>query len=189
MRHILGGLRAAALAGFALLAPTLAAAQDVPGVTADTIRIGSFGALTGPGYLYGRLVMNGVEAVFERVNAAGGVHGRRLVLVREDDRCEPGAAIAATRKLIHQEQVFALLGGGCSNVPGKLDALGDAGIRTVFISIDAPDAPTHEANRGLKGVFGRIREANARMRARGMTPIASVAMTRLVGDYRAWRSR
>ncbi len=115
MRHILGGLRAAALAGFALLAPTLAAAQDVPGVTADTIRIGSFGALTGPGYLYGRLVMNGVEAVFERVNAAGGVHGRRLVLVREDDRCEPGAAIAATRKLIHQEQVFALLGGGCSN--------------------------------------------------------------------------
>ncbi|GGG19544.1 branched-chain amino acid-binding protein [Caldovatus sediminis] len=114
MRQSQGLLRAAALAG-ALLAPALAAAQSAPGVTADTLRIGSFGALTGPGYLYGRLVMNGVEAVFDQVNARGGVHGRRLVLVREDDRCEPGAAIAATRKLIHQEQVFALIGGGCSN--------------------------------------------------------------------------
>jgi MoaA/NifB/PqqE/SkfB family radical SAM enzyme len=70
-------------------------------------------------------------------------------------------------------------------LPGKLDALGDAGVSTVFISIDAADAKTHEVNRGLKGVFQRIRVANARMAARGMTPIASVAMTKLVTDYGA----
>jgi len=69
-------------------------------------------------------------------------------------------------------------------LPQKLEALHGAGVRTVIVSIDAPDAATHEKNRGLKGVFGRIREANAAMAARGMVPVASVAMTRLVGDYR-----
>ncbi|BBK36507.1 branched-chain amino acid-binding protein [Allostella sp. ATCC 35155] len=88
---------------------------QVPGVTADTIKIGTFGALTGPGYLYGKLPMNGIEVVFDEINAAGGIHGRKLQLVREDDRCDPASAIGAVKKLIHQEQVFAMIGGGCSN--------------------------------------------------------------------------
>jgi len=99
----------------ALMTATAASAQQAPGLTQDKIRIGSFGALTGPGYLYGKLVMNGVEVVFDEVNAAGGVNGRKLELVREDDRCDPASAIGAVKKLIHQEQVFALIGGGCSN--------------------------------------------------------------------------
>lgn len=106
---------ATAMVGTLLLAAAPAAAADAPGVTADKIRIGSFGALTGPGYLYGKLVMNGVEVVFDEVNAKGGVHGRKLELVREDDRCDPAGAIGAVKKLIYQEQVFALIGGGCSN--------------------------------------------------------------------------
>ena len=81
-----------------LALPTVApVAQEVPGVTKDTITIGSFGALTGPNYLFGKIVMNGTEAVFDKVNAEGGVHGRKLVLLREDDRCEPAAAIAAAK--------------------------------------------------------------------------------------------
>jgi MoaA/NifB/PqqE/SkfB family radical SAM enzyme len=67
----------------------------------------------------------------------------------------------------------------------KVDALADAGITTLFISIDSPDPLEHEKNRGLKGVCKRIAEANAKLIARGVTPIASVAMTRLVTDYRA----
>ncbi|MBX6369117.1 MAG: ABC transporter substrate-binding protein [Rhodospirillales bacterium] len=106
---------ASAMVGTLLLAVAPAAAADAPGVTADKIRIGSFGALTGPGYLYGKLVMNGVEIVFDEVNAKGGVHGRKLELVREDDRCDPAGAIGAVKKLIYQDQVFALIGGGCSN--------------------------------------------------------------------------
>jgi branched-chain amino acid transport system substrate-binding protein len=99
-----------------LALPTVApVAQEVPGVTKDTITIGSFGALTGPNYLFGKIVMNGAEAVFDKVNAEGGIHGRKLVLLREDDRCEPAAAIAAAKKLIFQDKVFALNGGGCSN--------------------------------------------------------------------------
>ncbi|WP_207541137.1 radical SAM protein [Sabulicella rubraurantiaca] len=70
-------------------------------------------------------------------------------------------------------------------LPPKVQALADAGITTLFISIDAAEAEVHEANRGLKGVCARIREANAGLASRGVTTIASVAMTRLVTDYRA----
>lgn len=92
-----------------------AAAQSASGVTADEIKIGALGALTGPGYLYGRLIMNGAEVVYNEINKAGGVHGRKIVLVREDDRCDAASAIAAAKKLIFQHQVFMLHGGGCSN--------------------------------------------------------------------------
>ncbi len=100
--------------GASLIAPH-AQAQPVPGVTKDQITIGSFGSLTGPTYLYGKLTMNGVDAVFAKVNAAGGVHGRKLVLVREDDRCDPATAIAAVKKLVYVDNVFSIIGGGCSN--------------------------------------------------------------------------
>ena len=111
--------RRAAVIALPLVALAIAGAQpsaaQQPGLSADKIRIGTFGALTGPGYLYGKLPMNGVDVVFDEVNAAGGIHGRKLELVREDDRCDPAAAIGAAKKLIHQEQVFAIIGGGCSN--------------------------------------------------------------------------
>jgi ABC-type branched-subunit amino acid transport system substrate-binding protein len=92
-----------------------ARAEDVLGVTSDEIRIGSFGAFAGQGYLFGRLTMNGIDAVFHQVNADGGIYGRRLILIREDDRCDPETAVAATRTLVSVHKAFALLGGGCSN--------------------------------------------------------------------------
>ncbi len=70
-------------------------------------------------------------------------------------------------------------------LPGKLDALADAGMTTLFISIDAAEPEVHEKNRGLRGVCDRIREATGRMAGLGITPIASVAMTRLIPDYPA----
>jgi Predicted Fe-S oxidoreductases len=70
-------------------------------------------------------------------------------------------------------------------LPKKLDDLAKAGISTLFVSIDAADAATHERNRGLKGVCDRIREANARMPSLGISPVASVTMSRLIPDYDA----
>ena len=104
----------ALLAGWALTAAPGRAA-DVPGVTKDEIKIGTFGSLSGPTYLYGKITMNGVDAVFHKVNEAGGVNGRKLVLVREDDRCDPATAVAAVKRLVYEDKVFAIIGGGCSN--------------------------------------------------------------------------
>jgi len=85
------------------------------GLTVDTIKIGYLGAMTGPYYLYGKLIMNGADVVYNEVNRAGGIHGRKIQTVREDDACDAATAIAAAKKLIHQHQVFMIHGGGCSN--------------------------------------------------------------------------
>jgi branched-chain amino acid transport system substrate-binding protein len=101
------------LAGLIAGMPSSSIAEE--GVTDDTIRIGGLGALTGPGYLYGKVVMDGAEAVYNEVNDAGGIAGRKIVYVRQDDRCDPASAIAAAKKLIFDEKVFMIHGGGCTN--------------------------------------------------------------------------
>lgn len=112
MTRLITKAAGAACLGIAMLS---GASAEEPGLTPTSIRIGTFGALTGPGYLYGKLPMNGVEVVFDEINKGGGIHGRKLELVREDDRCDPAGAIGATQKLIAQDKVFAIVGGGCSN--------------------------------------------------------------------------
>jgi MoaA/NifB/PqqE/SkfB family radical SAM enzyme len=70
-------------------------------------------------------------------------------------------------------------------LPARLERLAEAGLKTVYISIDAACISSHEANRGLKGLIARIGSANQQMPALGMTPIAQVAMSKLVQDYSA----
>lgn len=94
---------------------TGAGAADVPGITKDEIRIGAFGPLAGPVYMYGKLTMNGLDALLDKVNQQGGVHGRKLKLIREDDGCKPEGGIAAVRKLAYEHKVFMINGGACSN--------------------------------------------------------------------------
>ena len=67
----------------------------------------------------------------------------------------------------------------------KLDQLSAAGLKTVYVSIDSALMSEHEANRGLKGLGERIRRATARMPGLGMTALAQVTMSKLIGDYRA----
>ena len=68
--------------------------------------------------------------------------------------------------------------------PHRIRELGDAGLSSFIISIDAADAETHERNRGLPGVCERIREANALIDDLALHSTASVTMSRLV-DYEA----
>lgn len=67
----------------------------------------------------------------------------------------------------------------------KLDALAATGLKTANISIDAAAMEDHELNRGLEGLGKRIRAATSRMPGLGMTPIASVTMSKLISNYRA----
>jgi MoaA/NifB/PqqE/SkfB family radical SAM enzyme len=70
-------------------------------------------------------------------------------------------------------------------LPACLDRLAEAGLKTVYVSIDAAQMAEHEANRGLKRVGERIRSATSRMPSLGMTPLAQVTMSKLISDYRA----
>lgn len=70
-------------------------------------------------------------------------------------------------------------------LPARLQALAKAGLKTVYISMDAASIAAHEANRGLNGLVNRIRSAISEMPALGMVPLAQVAMSKLVQDYSA----
>ncbi len=101
--------RAGALALLLVLVAASAGA-DSPGVTAKRILFGQSAALGGPAADLGTEMRRGILAAFEKINRAGGVHGRRLELRSYDDRYEPELAIANTLKLIEEDGVFALIG-------------------------------------------------------------------------------
>jgi MoaA/NifB/PqqE/SkfB family radical SAM enzyme len=63
--------------------------------------------------------------------------------------------------------------------------LAAAGLKTLYISIDSPDAEKHEKNRGLPGVFDKIRKGNARLKELGIKTVASTTINRLIGDFEA----
>jgi len=94
----------------AAFAAQSALAQTAPGITADKIRLGQAAVFTGPAAQLGIQMRNGIRAYFEEMNEKGGVHGRKLELVTEDDMYESARAPAASKKLIEEHKVFALLG-------------------------------------------------------------------------------
>lgn len=93
--------------------PASGAAQDAgatPGVAPDRVLFGQSAALSGPAAALGQGMRLGIEAAFAEINREGGIHGRRLELISLDDGYEPEAALTNTRRLLQEEQVFALIG-------------------------------------------------------------------------------
>lgn len=98
-----------------LAAMTSAAfAQGAPGVTDTTIRFAVQDSLSGAYSQYGVPSLNGVRFVFDRVNAAGGIAGRKLEVVAEDDGCSPRQSVGVATKLVSERSVLGVLGLTCS---------------------------------------------------------------------------
>jgi ABC-type branched-subunit amino acid transport system substrate-binding protein len=108
MRFSLRGTLAAAVALGAASLVVPAHAED--GVSDDTLVLGQAAVLEGPAAALGLGMREGLAAAFAEINAKGGVHGRKIKLISVNDGYEPDRAIAATRKLIEEDKVFALVG-------------------------------------------------------------------------------
>jgi branched-chain amino acid transport system substrate-binding protein len=80
--------------------------KDPPGVTPDSIQIGSCNALTGPASFLGLQMVMGARSYFSLVNAQGGINGRTLELVAKDDGYDPDKAGACWESL-QKAEVFA----------------------------------------------------------------------------------
>jgi ABC-type branched-subunit amino acid transport system substrate-binding protein len=93
-----------------LLALAFLPAAQAQGVSADRILIGQSVPLSGANAELGNDIRNGALAYFARVNAAGGVHGRRIELLTLDDGNQVPRAEANTRELVEEKGVFALFG-------------------------------------------------------------------------------
>ena len=87
---------------------SFAAAEN--GVTPSKIVLGQAAVFSGPAAQLGIQMRNGIKAYLDYVNEKGGVHGRKIELVSEDDKYEQALAPGATRKLIEEHKVFALIG-------------------------------------------------------------------------------
>lgn len=108
MRRILLALAliAALLASFGGCVTRGTTCADPGGV----IKVGVYGDLSGQTSSFGQSTRNGSQMAADEINAAGGINGRQVQLIHEDDQGEPGKAATVTAKLINQDQVRALIG-------------------------------------------------------------------------------
>lgn len=88
----------------ALAATAFAAQADGP------IKIGEFASLTGKEATYGQAAHKGVLLAIEETNAAGGVLGRKLELITEDNQSKSGESATVVKKLISRDKVTVIIG-------------------------------------------------------------------------------
>jgi branched-chain amino acid transport system substrate-binding protein len=108
-RHILAAAGALALSA---ALPSLAAAQAVRGVTDTEIVIGTYTDLSGVTVSWGVNNSNAIRLAFDEVNAKGGIHGRRIRYIVEDNQYQVPRSIQAANKLINRDNVFLLIANG-----------------------------------------------------------------------------
>jgi branched-chain amino acid transport system substrate-binding protein len=91
------------------LSPWAVRAAEV-GVTDKEIVVGAGVDLTGAVANWGVNIKAGMEAVFNRVNEAGGVHGRQIKLITYDHVYQPPKAVANAKRLVERDKVFIMMG-------------------------------------------------------------------------------
>ena len=102
------GLMAALLAATGISG--VAQAQNVRGVTKSEIVIGMHTDLSGVAASYGVSSSNAMRMQFDKVNAEGGIHGRKIRLIVEDTQYQVPRAVQAANKLINRDKIFLMAG-------------------------------------------------------------------------------
>jgi branched-chain amino acid transport system substrate-binding protein len=87
-----------------LLAPSIAAAAEMPGITATEIKIGQTMPYSGPVSAFGALG-KGEVGYFRMLNEKGGINGRKVSLISLDDGYAPPKTVEQTRRLVESEEV------------------------------------------------------------------------------------
>ena len=103
------------------------------GISATEIVIGTHQDLSGPIKVWGVPVSNGMKMAVEEINAAGGIHGRKIKLILEDSGYDPKRAVLASQKMVERDKIFAMVGPmGSPTVLASQDVLFDAGVPQLF---------------------------------------------------------
>jgi len=130
MKRILALLCVGILAVMMAVGVTAAA---VPGITDNQVVVGAFQDQSGAAAVVGINMRKGMEAYFNWVNAQGGVNGRKIKFIVEDDGFQAARAIAATKKLVEQDKVFALVGTlGTPGVAATIDYIMEKQIPSIY---------------------------------------------------------
>jgi branched-chain amino acid transport system substrate-binding protein len=100
----------ATAASFVFSMGSFGVASADPGLSDGRILIGQSAPFTGAAAQIGVQYNLGAEVYFDALNAAGGIHGRKVKLLTADDKYEANAAAANTEHFINEDHVFALFG-------------------------------------------------------------------------------
>jgi branched-chain amino acid transport system substrate-binding protein len=98
----------------------IGAGSAIAAETADTIKIGHYGSLTGSEATFGQSTSNGIKLAIKEFNAKGGLNGTRIELKEYDTRGDAGEAKLAVERLCKSDKVAAVLG----EVASKLSLAG-----------------------------------------------------------------
>ena len=93
-----------------LLAVLMAGAGSGTAGAADEILIGNVSCLTGTAAQYGISTYEGLEVAMEEINAAGGILGRKIQILKGDDSADPRQAINVVQKFITKDNVLLIIG-------------------------------------------------------------------------------
>ncbi|MFZ0062026.1 MAG: ABC transporter substrate-binding protein [Pyrinomonadaceae bacterium] len=98
------------LISLTIIASLLAAVACQPSGGGDKVRIGVFMSLTGDTANFGISSTNGIKMAADEVNATGGINGKQIELLVQDDRSDASEAATIVTKFVTQDQVHAILG-------------------------------------------------------------------------------
>jgi branched-chain amino acid transport system substrate-binding protein len=101
---------ALSLSAIALAVASGSAAAQQQGVTKTEILVGSILDISGPIAALGKQTRNGMQLRVDEINEQGGINGRKIKLMVEDDGYDPEKAVLAAQKLVNQDKVFIVAG-------------------------------------------------------------------------------
>jgi branched-chain amino acid transport system substrate-binding protein len=81
-----------------------------PGATGDQIKVGEYASLTGSEAAFGQSSHKGTALAIEEINHSGGVLGKQIELITDDDQSKAGESATIVKKFISRDQVVAVLG-------------------------------------------------------------------------------
>src|SRR5215207_8724550 len=105
MKHAYWTVASAALAVALAAAPAAAQKKYDPGASDTEIKIGNTNPYSGPASAYGTIGKT-IDAYFKKVNAEGGVNGRKITFISYDDGYSPPKTVEQVRKLVESDEVL-----------------------------------------------------------------------------------
>ncbi|WP_420131957.1 ABC transporter substrate-binding protein, partial [Rhodopseudomonas sp.] len=108
MRTLIAGLAAAMAIACATTAAHAQKKYD-PGATDSEIKVGNFVPYSGPASAYGTIGKTHA-AYFAKLNAEGGINGRKITYLSADDAYNPAQSVEQTRKLVERDGVLLMFG-------------------------------------------------------------------------------
>jgi ABC-type branched-subunit amino acid transport system substrate-binding protein len=126
----------------------------VQGITATEIKVGNCAATSGAGATIGIPFNAGIQAYFDMVNDAGGVNGRTINFVHEDDEFDPAKGKQCVEDMMNDEKIFALVGHfGTPTIAATLDDVKEKGIPVVYFASGLASLYNENATGEDRGIY------------------------------------